>query len=514
MKKIVILTLVLLLLPTVILAVDEVTFTNDTNFTVSGVTLVVGAGSVCDEIIANETNLQITLSEDSGVTIISADRRNFNLSSNIASVACGASQSSISLPGQTAGTVITVTPSSDQCSSGSGSVASTSGGGGSFIPTPTPMAMPSTATGEVTATVSDGGKTTLTTTENTKATVEVPVNTVVVDTTITISAQAKEDITVSRPTPSGREVVGGYIYNYTAKTGQTAVTDFSKTLTLTLTYTDAQIEGLDESTFKVYYWKESISQWVSLVTAVDAANNKLTTESDHLTYFAILGRKTGETVTETTMEETSSTALTDGDLVRSPNAAGDAQYDIYIVKLVGNKKFRRLILSPHVFESYGHLKWENVKTITQATMEMYTISDIVRCQDSDYGVDDPKVYKLTADGDTGAKQHMNMTAAQFEGKGYDWDSIYIINKTDRDAYTTGGDITADGSISSGSTVKILADTLRVRSLPSLSGTLLTSVIAGETYALLDESDGWYKITANGATGWCYSGDTGGYATKQ
>lgn len=510
MKKFIILTLVLLLLPTISLAADEVTFSNDTNFIASGVALVVKSGSICDEITANETNIQITLSANSHVVIVSPDKRNLSLSQNIASVACEINQSSVNLPAQSTATVITVTPSSGQCDGGGGG-----GGGGGGVSTPTPsVSMPTTSTGAVTATASGGGKTTLTTSENTKATVEAPANAVAADTAITISAQAKADIVVSRPIPSAREVVGGYVYDYAAKTGQTAVTNFSKTLTLTLTYTDEQIKGLDESTLKVYYWKESASQWVALTTTVDAANNKLTVESDHLTYFAILGAKSGEVKEETTAAETSAADIIDGDLIRNPNAAGDAQYDIYIVKLVGDKKFRRLVLSPHVFNSYGHLKWENVKTVAQATMDMYVVSDIVRCQDPDFGVDDPKVYKLTADGDTGAKRHLNMTAAQFEAKGYDWDSIYIINKTDRDAYTTGSDITADGSGSTGSTIKIFASTLRVRSLPSLSGTVLTTVKAGETYAILDESEGWYKITANGKTGWCYGGDTGGYAKKQ
>lgn len=512
MKKFVILTLVLLLLPTIILAADEVTFTADTNFMVAGITLVVKSGSICDQIVANAGNLEVTLSTNSNVVIVSADRKSLNLSSNVASIVCEVSQSAVTLPGQSTVTTVTVTPGSDQCSGGSGSV----GSGGVSTPTPPVVSMPTTSTGAVTATASGGGKTTLTTSENATAKVEIPVNTVTTDTAVTISAQAKADITVSRPVPSAREVVGGYVYDYTAKTGQTAVTNFSKTLTLTFTYTDAQIKGLDESALKVYYWKESASQWVSLTTTVDAANNKLTAETDHLTYFAILGRKTGETAVETTTEETSAAVIVDGDLIRNPNAAGDAQYDIYIVKLVGSKKFRRLVLSPHVFNSYGHLKWENVKTIAQATMDMYAVSDIVRCQDSDFAVDDPKVYKLIADGDTGAKQHLNMTAAQFEAKGYDWDSIYIINKTDRDAYATGSDITADGSdySSSGSSIKILAATLRVRSLPSLSGTVLTTVKAGETYAILDESEGWYKITANNKTGWCYGGDAGGYAKKQ
>jgi hypothetical protein len=134
--------------------------------------------------------------------------------------------------------------------------------------------------------------------------------------------------------------------------------------------------------------------------------------------------------------QVSAVDIADGDLIRNPNAEGMAQFDVYIVKIVGEKKFKRLILSPHVFESYGHLKWENIKDVDQATMDSFTTSDLVRADG------DTKVYKLTADGDTGTKQWLNMTAEEFEAAGYDWDSIYTINTVDRDAYTVGEEVTA------------------------------------------------------------------------
>ena len=133
-------------------------------------------------------------------------------------------------------------------------------------------------------------------------------------------------------------------------------------------------------------------------------------------------------------EEGEPELLNDGDLIRNPNAAGAAQFDVYIIKLVGSKKFKRLILSPHVFESYEHLKWDNIKDISQTTMDVYTTSALVRAEE------DFKVYKLTPDGDTGLKQWLNMTAAEFEAAEYEADSIYTINTTDRDAYTIGEDI--------------------------------------------------------------------------
>ncbi len=151
-------------------------------------------------------------------------------------------------------------------------------------------------------------------------------------------------------------------------------------------------------------------------------------------------------------------AIVDGDIV-SPDAEfteGDVTYypyDVFIVKIVGDKTFKRLILNPSVFESYGHLEWGNIQTIAADTVDGYTTSDLVR------EIDDTKVYKLIPDGDTGTKQWLNMTAADFESEGYDWDSIYIINSADRDAYTTGSDITVAPVVSTGTlTVALAADT--------------------------------------------------------
>ena len=152
-------------------------------------------------------------------------------------------------------------------------------------------------------------------------------------------------------------------------------------------------------------------------------------------------------------------AVVDGDIV-SPDAEFTEDgvtyypYDVFIVKIVGSKTFKRLILNPEVFESYGHLEWGNIQTISADTVAGYTTSNLVR------EINDTKVYKLTPDGDTGTKGWLNMTAAEFESEGYDWDSIYIINATDRDNYTTGAEITVGGGTTSEGTltVSLAADT--------------------------------------------------------
>ena len=130
-------------------------------------------------------------------------------------------------------------------------------------------------------------------------------------------------------------------------------------------------------------------------------------------------------------------AVIDGDIVSADAAFLDADgntyqaYDVFIVKIMGSKTFKRLILNPQVFTSYGHLKWSNLKKLSAATVAGYTTSSLVRV------INEQPVYKLAPDGDVGTKQWVDDLAC-FNSKGYDWDSVYIINAVDGGNYTTLG----------------------------------------------------------------------------
>jgi len=491
--------------PTFGFAANDVNFTQDTNIYLwgTGITLKVISGSKVDEMVVNSNNVQFTLSPGGTLTLRSDDRYQLNNDLNVG-INCTDSYSEIVVPGPDSGTrTVTVTPSTSTCASaGTGS---SSGGGGGYIP-PTPT-MPSTDTGEVTVSPSSGGKTTLTTEENSTASVEFPANAVDVSTLVKITAEEKSKIISSKPLPENKDAVGKYIYNFTATADGKKVSSFSKDITLSFTYTEAQVSNFVEVSLRIYYWDEDASRWMLLTTSLNTSSNTLTATVNHFTHYAILGeKKEGEEIT-----------ISDGDLIRNPNAPGMAQFDVYIVKIVNGKKFKRLILSPHVFESYAHFDknqngnpWDDIIDVDEATMNEYKNSQLVRA-DGDY-----KIYKLEAEegSDTGVKHWLNMTTSEFEQQGYDWDSVYIINTTDRDAYTTGSEITIEDRVNNQQEkIMIKADALRVRSLPSLQGEILTLVHKGEIYDVLDEQNKWYKINANGIIGWCFGGETNGYAEK-
>ena len=129
--------------------------------------------------------------------------------------------------------------------------------------------------------------------------------------------------------------------------------------------------------------------------------------------------------------------ITDGDLIR-------ADTDVYIVKIVGTKALKRLILNPLVFESYGHLQWESVKTVSNQTLNGYRTVNLVQVFQGD-----GKIFRLFPEGDTGVKSHIQLSAQQFQQAGGDWESVYFINEFERDLYRTITPITTTAQFVSG-----------------------------------------------------------------
>ena len=401
-----------------VVAADELSFTEDTTVSLdNGVSFTVMSGSLADSMTIESSYVTFTLSANSNVVIQSDEKRTFTVDGIVAGTDCHlTSYSKLTLSAQSTTTTVTVTPSGSCPVEGWGG----GGGGGGAVLTPT---VPTTITGQVTATASGGGKTTLTTADNTIAQVEIPVNTVSASTDVKIATEAKSTVTASKPVPSGKSMIGGYVYNYTATSGGASVTTFSKNLTLTFTYTDSQIAGLNESTLKAYYWDGT--QWLALTSTVDKTNNKITVTTNHFTYFVIMG----ESALPTTMAKPEDYDLKEGDLIR---AAGD--FDIFIINQYG---YKRLFLNPAIFNMYGHLGgWDKVKSVVPATRDAFVTSTHYRY------VDSPKVYHQEVTGeDTGILHWINMTAENFLAQGGTANAIFTINKSELDWYQKGADLT-------------------------------------------------------------------------
>ena len=116
--------------------------------------------------------------------------------------------------------------------------------------------------------------------------------------------------------------------------------------------------------------------------------------------------------------QSSATAIQNGDVVQAHGSN-----DVYIVKKTTNQNYKRLILNPQIFNSYGHLSWNNIKVVPTSLLAQYKTSNLIRQQG------DARVYELVAspNADTGVKHWVNMTHAQFLSLGFDPNSIYTIN---------------------------------------------------------------------------------------
>ena len=120
--------------------------------------------------------------------------------------------------------------------------------------------------------------------------------------------------------------------------------------------------------------------------------------------------------------------IAEGALIRARGT-----FDVYIVKYVGSKKFKRLILSPSVFNNYGHLRWEDIVDVEKSTLNSFVTSEFIKV------AGDNKIYRLYPSRDTGEKRWVKTTEI-FTRNGWDLDSVYEINTFDRDSYITGSAI--------------------------------------------------------------------------
>ena len=297
---------------------------------------------------------------------------------------------------------------------------------------------PVSVTGQAVATPSAGGTISRSNSDGTSAKVVFPADALTENATITVAPKSRTSVTASRPIPAGEAIVGNYVYNFTAVSGTTAVTSFSKAVRLTLAYTNQQAEGFNEENFRIHYWNETSNSWIALEdNAVDTANNTITATTTHFTYFTILGTQAENEETtggETTGGETT-TDIQDGDIIQC--ASSSNPFAVYIVKVVGDTKYIRHIVSLEIFNYYGHLKWENLKQVDSLTN--YSLSGWARVNTGPNGTPGPtdKVYEINGDQ---SKHWINMTAEDFLTHGGSEAAIYSVNQGELNLYTTGPDV--------------------------------------------------------------------------
>ncbi|MBU1046023.1 hypothetical protein KJ616_02795 [Patescibacteria group bacterium] len=283
---------------------DDLTFDAATNLYLpgNGYYLTVTSGSEVQELSVGSTQLTLNLLDGSFITLTSSDKK--VMTSSLATTVCGSTNSTLTIStSDTSGFSSVYTDTigiSGDCVPGtSGGGGGGGGGGGETTETTTTTETTeeptiTTTTGTATVTAASGGQATAITSGGGEAIVNIPGGAVSADTTVTVTPTATTESTVSSfvaGVTSGQSVVGGFVYNFSAESGGAAVTTFNNSVTITMTYTEAQIAGIDESTLTISYWDATTQSWIALVTTVDTANNTLTATTDHFTYFAIIGEE-------------------------------------------------------------------------------------------------------------------------------------------------------------------------------------------------------------------------------
>jgi len=191
--------------------------------------------------------------------------------------------------------------------------------------------------------------------------------------------------------------------------------------------------------------------------------------------------------------------IIDGDLIRV-----EGTFDIFIVKIVGNplvdfgqvKKFKRLILNPQIFESYGHLRWEDVKDLPQSIVDEYVISNLIIEVNSDGSVANPKIYRVTSakDSDIGERRWINLAPSEFEVSGFDWDSVYFANHKEADPnfYSTKEPLSY-AEISKEKAEELLQEKNGTSSSPQQpeEEIVLRKLTAGDTYTISSEKPPYF-----------------------
>ena len=88
-------------------------------------------------------------------------------------------------------------------------------------------------------------------------------------------------------TPNNLDVIGSHTYDLSAYTDvSTPLTNFDQPLTLTISYTDEEISGMDESSLLMYYWNGTT--WEALNTCtVNASANTISCTTTHFTTFGL-----------------------------------------------------------------------------------------------------------------------------------------------------------------------------------------------------------------------------------
>src|SRR3989344_1089611 len=355
-----------------------VTFSSDTTLLLpNGVSLTVLGGSLVESLVVNDnSSISLTFDTDTNITFRSYDVYVIN-SSTGGSQTCvpnGYNQVTITTTSGSGGVTV------DNPTLGCNTLASggnTGGGGGGGTPVVQQTTTPTPTSTSATITSSAGGSATM---SNGAASVIFPTGAVTSDGTVTIEPQTSF---ISPGAALG--VVGGTVYDFAFTVGGQTVSTFSQSVTLTFTYDNSDISGLDESTLGVYYFDTDTNQWIEVGGTINAATNTISVEVQHFTLFGVFGQP----------------IVASGRLIKLACAANaDINDPCKSVYYVGKNNKRFVFPNEKIYASW-YSDFSQVEIVSAETMAAYQIGGNVTYRPGIRMIkiqSDPNVYAVDANG--------------------------------------------------------------------------------------------------------------------
>lgn len=199
------------------------------------------------------------------------------------------------------------------------------------------------------------------------------------------------------------------------------VVDLQDEMEITIPYDPEKVRelGVTENALQIAFFDTATSRWKPVANSVVNKSKRVVTGlTDHLTRFALV---------TPAHSGVSKADIRAGDIIRGPD-----RVKVYIVNANG---YKRHIFNPDVFSMYAHLRWENIKEVSQATLDSYATSDLYRA------AGDFRVYSLKDQGAGRATKHwLDMAPGRFSQAGYDWSQVFAVNAQERDYYESGASI--------------------------------------------------------------------------
>lgn len=388
MKKLkYILILFLLLVPvSFVHAANVVTVPQDTTIALSNMNLTLENDSTFSSMTVNPTagTVAFTLSAGGTITLTSNDRYGLNNDKpGDVSYICTSSLSSVTYSLSSSAPsdeTITFTPGRLVCS-GSGSTSGSGQSGSGAASAGQSTAKPATGTQSISKTVSGGVGGSVATTDA-KAGMEIPAG--IADGNVSMNIVPKDSSSYTTPV-SGYSAVAVQVYDYSLSSGGNEMTSFSEAVTLTFSYTNSDIVGIDEDSLQVYYLDSG--SWKLAGGAVDTNGNTVTVEVDHFTIFGVFGASTSEART--------------GDLIKlqCPTSA-DVNHTCKSVYYLGSDSKRYVFPNETTYSSW-YADFSSVKIVASDIMASYGIGGNVTMRPGTHMIKittDPKVYAVEPDG--------------------------------------------------------------------------------------------------------------------